>query len=185
MMCKYLLFKALMLMIKWLVWQRLIGFHKCMMFICKNHPFSYAVHCFILDFIRAYIHVSINMFFYHPTLQPSDLRKHRRKVQATPAHWFSFFSLMASVIVQWRHCWHTSSRVFLTDIAPLRCRPSDSSCGRGWQRGQGHHQMWDVPSSNAAHRTNDTHTASLLAQWCTRVCWNSLKREFLGHINDR
>lgn len=47
--------------------------------------------------------------------------------------------------------------------------PSDCSCGRGRPRGQGHHQVRDLPASDAAHRPDDAHTASLLAQRRTRV----------------
>lgn len=46
---------------------------------------------------------------------------------------------------------------------------SDCSCGRGRPRGQGHHQVRDLPASDAAHRPDDAHTASLLAQRRTRV----------------
>ncbi|CAG02417.1 unnamed protein product, partial [Tetraodon nigroviridis] len=52
---------------------------------------------------------------------------------------------------------------------PEETPEKDSSGGRGRPRGQGHHQVRDLPPSDAAHRPDDAHAARLLAQRRQRV----------------
>lgn len=78
-------------------------------------------------------------------LQPSDLRKHRRKVPTRPPTRDIMPRLQSRLL--------TSHRSL-----------ADSGGGRRWPGRQGHHQVRDVAAANAAHCPHDAHTASLFAQ---------------------